>query len=85
MCPDSDFVGSCNDCDVDGCWLTCESCRDSDGNFAAPAPFTIPAGGCVIQNSNTQLRCMPYTVGECPIGSKAQLCVSLNLGLQMVL
>ncbi|DBB12705.1 TPA: hypothetical protein ACH3X3_005482 [Trebouxia sp. C0006] len=69
VCPDSDFVGSCNDCDVDGCWLTCESCRDSDGNFAAPAPFTIPAGGCVIQNSNTQLRCMPYTVGECPIGN----------------
>lgn len=69
MCPDSDFVGSCNDCDVDGCQLTCESCRDSDGNFAAPAPFTIPAGGCVIQNSNTQLICMPYTVGECPSGN----------------
>ena len=73
VCPDSDFVGSCNDCDVDGCQLTCESCRDSDGNFAAPAPFTIPAGGCVIQNSNTQLKCMPYTVGECPSGSKTQL------------
>ena len=65
VCEGSDFVDACSGCKLEGCLLTCESCLDRYGNVGQPAPFTVPADGCFVEESQTQLRCRPFSLGSC--------------------
>ena len=65
VCEGSDFLDACFGCKLEGCLLTCESCLDRYGNVGQPAPFTVPAVGCYVEESQTQLRCRPFSLGSC--------------------